>query len=292
MGFFTITTGKEAEELVRLGHDVNFRHNGATPLHHACKKGYTDIVKVLCKFNANVNKGGCFGATPLYYACESGYLDIVKVLCEFDADINVKNIFGMSPRQIAVQNGYLGIVKYFIEKYPGAINLGETLYDAAYLGHIDIVDHLLVQKEVQDDKYNDPLKMACAGNNIDSVNRLLQAGVDPNISSLPQCYAVRNNALDILKTLVAYGANYRNYPLLALSCEFNYIDIADFLIGLGCDVNQYRDTNTPLMHACKNNNFELVKLLLNNKADINLVSFHGNKAIDYVSSDEIRELFL
>ncbi|GHT94177.1 hypothetical protein FACS1894122_10540 [Alphaproteobacteria bacterium] len=61
--------------------DLNARdENGSTPLHHAVKNEYIDIVASLMKNGANPIAKDNSQETPLYIAYKNGYIDILKQL--------------------------------------------------------------------------------------------------------------------------------------------------------------------------------------------------------------------
>lgn len=70
--------------------------NGATPLYVASQEGYTDIVKLLLKTNANPTFK-TNGITPLFMARQSRHLDIVSLLLNADSDTNFQANDGASP---------------------------------------------------------------------------------------------------------------------------------------------------------------------------------------------------
>ncbi|KAH0560814.1 hypothetical protein KQX54_008797 [Cotesia glomerata] len=64
-----------------------------TPLHYTCQNGFSDIVKLLLDFNADINIAADFG-TPLVYAVIYKHYDVVKILLKYGAVYNVTTKFG------------------------------------------------------------------------------------------------------------------------------------------------------------------------------------------------------
>lgn len=71
---------------------INDKDNaGNTPVHSACKNGYTNIVKILTDAGADVNIKDNEGNAPLHSACEKGYIEMVKILLQAGANVNEKD---------------------------------------------------------------------------------------------------------------------------------------------------------------------------------------------------------
>ncbi|XP_041356900.1 ankyrin-3-like [Gigantopelta aegis] len=91
--------------------------------------------------------------------------------------------------------------------------------------------------------------------------------------------AVEQNSCEIVKILTDEGAsvemvNYFSQTPLVLACRYNYIAIADVLLGAGANPNTTgsfgNQRNTPLALAAKYNYLQLARLLVQYGADVNL----------------------
>ena len=65
-------------------------NNGLTALLIACSKGNIEIVRLLCKNGANLNKADRKSKPPLQYSAENRYLSIVKLLIQRHAELSRK----------------------------------------------------------------------------------------------------------------------------------------------------------------------------------------------------------
>ncbi|OUM58897.1 hypothetical protein PIROE2DRAFT_64118 [Piromyces sp. E2] len=86
-----------------------------TPLISACRQGNEEIVKLLIRNGANVNKENIHGFTPLIEACQCNRKNIVKILIDQGAEVNKGNINGDTPLIIAFRYGYSDIIKILIK---------------------------------------------------------------------------------------------------------------------------------------------------------------------------------
>ena len=90
--------------------------NGFTPLHHACKKGARDIVKLLLENNADANMASNASITPLHFAARLGNQEIIQCLLDAGADINATDKDGKSVLIYSVLARKVEAAKYLIAK--------------------------------------------------------------------------------------------------------------------------------------------------------------------------------
>lgn len=90
-------------------------------------------------------------------------------------------------------------------------------------------------------------------------------------------YAIRNKffKLFLSKTDEKLLQGYLEIHALELSAKVGNIEVMEYLIKRGSEINRYGDySETPLFEACKGNQIEAVKLLLKHNADVNLKYGH------------------
>ncbi|CAH1112486.1 unnamed protein product [Psylliodes chrysocephalus] len=77
---------------------VNVPHpkNGATPLHVACAKGYSDVIKILLQSGADIDAQDVDGWSPLHAAAHWGQKEVCQILAENLADMESKNFVGQT----------------------------------------------------------------------------------------------------------------------------------------------------------------------------------------------------
>ena len=141
-----------------------------------------------------------------------------------------------------------------------------------------------------------PLGIACWKGELGSVKRMLES--KDSIAMSDEIYeydvfyaAVYWEKCEILKYLLQCNSGKVNeiytdtgLTLLGLSCMLSNISISKILIEYGANVNGYQTPYLehlifPLLEAIKNNNLELVELLLKHGAKIDIADEEGNTPI-------------
>lgn len=85
--------------------------NKNTAIILAAKKGFTPIVKMLCKAGVNVDHQSESGTTALMWASENGHHDCVEILLSFRAKIDLQDQNGETALMLAAYQNHLPCVK-------------------------------------------------------------------------------------------------------------------------------------------------------------------------------------
>ncbi|CAC5379506.1 unnamed protein product [Mytilus coruscus] len=270
------------------GVDVNqcSRTDQLVPLHISAQEGRTEVIKVLLKNKADINKCMDDGGSPLFIACHNNRIETVKVLLDNKADINKCIENGASPVYIACHNNHIELVKVLLD-YKADINKCtdngiSPLYIACHNNHIETVKVLLDNKadiNKGTDNGASPLYIACHNNHIEIVKVLLdyKADIDKctENGASPLYMACYNNHIKTVKILLDNKADINKctddgVSPLYVACHNNCIEIVKVLLDNKADINKCADDGvSPLYIACHNDYKETVKLLLDNRADIN-----------------------
>jgi len=272
-----------------------------SPLLYASRGGLTEVAKVLIDKGANVNYDGSringkenFGVdtvfwTPLHAAARNNNLEICRMLIEKGANINAKDkTTGCTPLHLAVLFGHLDITKLLIEKGATVDCIGTIKTDkdvsplctAARNGNVAIVQ-LLINHHANV-KYRDrdgltPLTYAVLGRNLDVLRSLIAAGAQVNCKDdtwgyTPLHYAARDNKMDAVKILLENGAdvncgNNDGRMPLHFAAEKGNLDLGEFLISKRAFVNaEDKNKKTPIMLAKENKHYGFAQMLLDHNA--------------------------
>ncbi|CAL1296048.1 unnamed protein product [Larinioides sclopetarius] len=163
-----------------------------TALHIACQQGHTEVVKVLIKHKANVDKmtnAQHDKLTPLMFASQKGHLDVVKLLIEHGAQVEMKDKKQRTALTHAVINGHAHVTSYLLRlgANPNSTDSsGNTLvhYAAAYGWYFCL--KLLIEAGASLNLPNDwkitPLSLAFMKGHMGLVDFLVeQPGIDINV---------------------------------------------------------------------------------------------------------------
>lgn len=298
----------KVQELLDMGFDpdddVVVQETG---LMLASTNGQTEIVKLFLNHGANVNKkiyDTIFRKDNSAVMNATKQVEIMKLFIAAGADLTVQQK-DETVISKALAEGNSDVIKLLLNSGIKSSNIYEAamLGDIKYIAQFD--NRPLINKSFGKDG-NTPLIGCVKKDNAEMTEFLLKQGASPNIANnsgeTPILMAVKSHDLRIVKLLVQYGAdlNYRRQKL-----EFNQIIMESPLIlavnkpeilkvlveyGVkpidlleaviigdtdsimryihdGADVNQ-GEILTPLMAAADSGNVGIMKLLLNNGADV------------------------
>lgn len=252
----------------------NYDVKQGEPLVPAVKKGKFQIVKALVEKGADLNsvaqiKSSLLGytthITPLVAAIKEmnspDQFEIVKYLLEHGAKTNSITDQCVSPLYLAAQRGDHCLVTMLLNH--GA--------------NVNGYDHF---------KQAPPLWAAVESDNVDMVQTLLDQGADPNAVSeigtdvvpifLSLCSRKESQTEAIMLSFLEKGANVNirgpsgDTPLhFACSLGFHE-ELVNLLIAYGAEVNAVNKSGlTPLHLSCRKTDSAVVKILVENGADIN-----------------------
>ncbi|MHC3898215.1 UNVERIFIED_CONTAM: ankyrin repeat domain-containing protein [Wolbachia endosymbiont of Nasonia longicornis] len=160
---------------------------GTTPLHVASKYGRMDLIQVLLKYGADVNKLDKLSCSPLYQAASGNHVQAVKLLLEHKAKIS---------------NG---------ERF---LNYRTILYDLAEGEYSAEVTTMLLERASTEEK-NKVFLESCRIGKVELVSKLLsEYRVNPNLISIDGCATIlqdicqfnKPNSVNIANLLLQAGA--------------------------------------------------------------------------------------
>ncbi|KAK7891181.1 hypothetical protein WMY93_023144 [Mugilogobius chulae] len=217
-------------------------------MHEAAKLGNSDILMLLLRNGGRVNQKDITGATPLAVAAEHGHFHIIEILVNCGSKVNSQACNGESVLLDAAGSGNSACIKFLLDNGANPNLHSATghlpIHKAAYAGNYDALKILipLTYKKAIKEAGQSPVHSAAEGGHSRCLKLLLACGFDVN-----------------------YRMNTRNSE--------NYRDMRrSALYFAGPARGRGQDRPGPLsslLVAVRSGRYEIVKLLLAAKADVN-----------------------
>lgn len=268
---------------------------GQTLLMHAARTGQVASVKALLAAGSNPNaRETRSGTTAAIWAATGSHANAIRVLAEAGADLNVLSKVTSYPH---TQNGVLlsGLEEGY--SYIGQTVLPRGGWSAAMFaareGAVEAVRALAesgANLNLTDPEGTTALIVAVINGHYDVVSALIEKGADPNVADIKgmtPLYA----AVDMHTIGDTFGRPYPAKPVIDGS-----LDAARVLLKGGADVNarlkapilkrvydagdnRLGEGATPFMRAARKCDVEMMRILLDAKADVMLAQKSGNTPI-------------
>jgi ankyrin repeat protein len=296
--------------LLDFNADINTIAMGVTPLSLACQYNRYDVVALLVSYKTiEVDKTSTLdGTTPLYTAAAKGYSKIVSKLLESNADPTITAFSGGFPLLISVISGSTQTTRLLLESKRADVNqvavaTGDNALSAAItIGNTDILK-LLIKNNAN--LYLDsasgysPIHLACQQRDATAAKLLLAEDIKllnfpSKVSGLyPLMIAVEAERALVVKYLLSYDEcsrdqsvmiNGKSITPLLLAIDKNNKDIVQLLLEAKAKVDvgipNSGVLSSPLLFAVVKNYSNIVKMLLDYDANCNVM---------VVSSDGARQ---
>lgn len=280
-----------AAAVLKSGTDINKPTvDGTTALHWAAYYGELELVKSLLRAEAKPNTQNSYGSSPLMEAATTGNYEVMKLLLEAGADAQTANPEGQTALMAVARTGNIKAAELLIKrgaKVDAAEKWGgqTALMWAAARNQPDMVK-LLIKNKAEVNKRAIDRNWERRTTSEPRVKEMLTGGFTPLL------YAVRENCMECVKSLVEAGADVNkpdpdNVSPLILAILNMHFDVAKYLIERGADVNQWDYWGrTPLYAAAdlnilpasargdlpslaKTSGIEIAKMLLDRGAEPN-----------------------
>lgn len=242
---------------------------GTTPLTFACKENNTDVITEILQLKADINKTGSSGMTPLHAACfnfKNIDLDVLDLLSKHGACIDKQMFDGSTPLFMASMSRNREAVKRLLNCFA---NCNISLYDSqtvknemkkmgvcaakdgevtidlfkatenwpfSFVYFVKLITHELLDALGR----ATPLHWLCLVNDIKIIRLLLRNNADINIrqedGSTPLFLACRVGSTNVVRLLLNHGAdknirtNNRKRPL-DIARQNNHSKIVSLLEG-------------------------------------------------------------
>ncbi|KAK7891180.1 hypothetical protein WMY93_023143 [Mugilogobius chulae] len=229
-----------------------------TAMHEAAMTGYAHIMELLLSNGGKVTDTDQHGVTPLGIAAEYSHAEVLEVLIKNGADVNAQAPNGDSVLYDATGSGNPDCVNILLEHgaNPNMHNLSFQLpiHKAAYEGHYLALRMLipLTTRRALRLAGQSPVHSAADGGHAHCLELLLQSGYDVNALLAPH---VSENYGDMRRSPLYFAVSNGDRTCTEL------------LLNSGAQPDL--DPLSCLLVAVRSGRYEIVKLLLAAKADVN-----------------------
>ncbi|KAL8720021.1 MAG: hypothetical protein Q9225_003066 [Loekoesia sp. 1 TL-2023] len=278
----------------------------ASALQAAAVRGTKTILETLVDHGARIGLVAGYFGSALQAACFAGHNEIVEfLLTECNADPNSQGGFHGNALQAAAASNKLKIVERLLEasacETANGGHYGSALMAATCVGSKEIIECLLAHTadpiylvNVKSEIYGTPLQRAADMDRVDIVDLLIANDADinalgslmsqsgPKKSTSALAVAAWSGHNKIVSILCGLGAEAdmshtgNDFHLLHQAAMHNMLDLVNYCIEAGCDVNmvtdkgpKYHDAQghmTALSFASAEGHLEVVEVLLQNGA--------------------------
>ncbi|CAG04910.1 unnamed protein product, partial [Tetraodon nigroviridis] len=267
--------------------DLEGRHS--TPLHFAAGYNRVSVVEYLLHHGADVHAKDKGGLVPLHNACSYGHYEVAELLVRHGASVNVADLWKFTPLHEAAAKGKYEICKLLLKHGadPTKKNRdGNTPLDLVKDGDTDIQDLLRGDAALLDAAKKGCLarvQKLCSPDNIncrDTQGR----------NSTPLHLAAGYNNLEVAEYLLEHGADVNAQDkggLIPLhnAASYGHVDIAALLIKHNTCVNATdKWAFTPLHEAAQKGRTQLCALLLAHGADPTMRNQEGQTPLDLATA--------
>ncbi|XP_045135412.1 E3 ubiquitin-protein ligase MIB1-like isoform X2 [Portunus trituberculatus] len=274
---------QKVDELLKKGDvDVNGVFAGHTALQAASQNGHLEVIHILLRNNAHVEKEDKDGDRAIHHAAYGDEPAVVQLLAEDGADLNARSKRRQTPLHVAVNKGHVGVVKTLLELggHPSLQDHeGDTpLHDAVSKKRDDILtlllDHAADITLTNNNGFNSLHHAALRGN--PSAMRIL-------LSKVPRSWMVDEKKDD-------------GYTALHLAALNNHVEVAELLVHQGRANMDLQNVNlqTPLHLAVERHHTQIVRLLVREGANLNLADKDGDtplhEALRHHTLSQLRQL--
>ncbi|EPY84330.1 tankyrase-1-like protein, partial [Camelus ferus] len=308
------------ELLLRKGANVNEKNKDfMTPLHVAAERAHNDVMEVLHKHGAKMNALDTLGQTALHRAALAGHLQTCRLLLSYGSDPSIISLQGFT----AAQMGNEAVQQILSESTPiRTSDVDYRLLEASKAGDLETVKHGADPTKKNRDG-NTPLDLVKEGDTdiqdllrgdaalLDAAKKGCLARVQKlctpeNINcrdtqgrnSTPLHLAAGYNNLEVAEYLLEHGADVNAQDkggLIPLhnAASYGHVDIAALLIKYNTCVNATdKWAFTPLHEAAQKGRTQLCALLLAHGADPTMKNQEGQTPLDLATADDIRALLI
>lgn len=275
-----------AEILLEHNANPNLYSDGTPPLYIAIQQNHTGTAKILIAAKGiDINLvDKTTQSTPLHIAILINNIEIVKLLVEKNADQTKTNARSLTPLDLAIESRALEIVTILLDPFINSTNYSKQkqsiLERAKKTQNQTLID--LIERKHLIKSLIDLCKDEKKKEKVQQILKLHPHIIDERIGdTFPAYFACANNNYQILQILLDNGANPNmkwgnDTTLLMLACSKGHVEIVQLLLRNNqktVEIDSINSNQSTALHiACKTrtnaNQIVMMLLLANAKIDV------------------------
>src|SRR5215468_12531107 len=303
----------EVRRLLKAGAKVSLANNyGATPMGLVVEVGNAEIIKLLLEAGADADSPNSDGQTALLAVARTGNVEAAELLVKHGAKVDAKERWGgQTALMWASARRHPKMIQFLISK--GA-DVNARSIDRDYQRHVTAEGR---PKNLDSGGFT-PLLYAARENCRACIDVLLRNKADINLPDpdgvTPLLLAILNTNWDLARQLIEAGADVNQWDMFGEAPLFTAIGLRNQVTGNRASIDPLNETkgitivrmlldrganpnmqlffrpanlrgstntrgSTPLIRAATNGDMEVMKLLLEKGADVNLIMADRQTAI-------------
>jgi len=252
--------------------------DGCTPLTYSVFQDDKFMTTFFLNQGANIEAREKDGDTPLQCAVYWGYKELVEYLIVKGANVNTKDNYQNTPLMNAARNGFIDIAKILM-KAGSMVNVQDDLSNSAlhyatkYSNSPEMIAYLLANEadyKLKNSQNQTAFKIALLDNDYEMSELFLQ-------------YEIKSNLLtESLK---------EKEEFVYISSKHGHMNTLSKLLQNGFNPNSIINDEPALLIAILEGNFDIVKILISNKVNINATNNYGDNPLTSAAYAKEFEIF-